>query len=55
MLEKLISVSESACKDYPGMDFVAAKQEYDQSYDLMQLFRKAEPGDEERSRMGRGR
>ncbi len=43
-LEKLISVSESACKDYPGMDFVAAKKEYDQAYDLMQLFRKAEPG-----------
>jgi hypothetical protein len=43
-LEKLISVSESACKDYPGMDFIAAKREYDQAYDLMQLFRKAEPG-----------
>lgn len=43
-LEKLISVSESACRDYPGMDFVAAKQEYGESYDLMQLFRKAEPG-----------
>ena len=43
-LEKLISVSESACKDYPGMDFTSAKQEYDQAYDLMQLFLKTEPG-----------
>jgi hypothetical protein len=28
-LERLISVSERACEEYPGMDFIAAKQEYD--------------------------
>jgi hypothetical protein len=43
-LEKLISISESACMEYPGMDFIAAKHEYDHTYGLMQLFREAEPG-----------
>jgi hypothetical protein len=48
-LEKLISVSESACKEHSGMDFVAAKQEYDRTYDLMELFRMSEPGTEEQA------
>jgi hypothetical protein len=37
-LEKLISISESACKDYFDMDFIAAKEEYDHTYELMELF-----------------
>jgi hypothetical protein len=37
-LEKLISVSEGTCEEYRGMDFIAAKQEYDLTYDLMELF-----------------
>jgi hypothetical protein len=48
-LEKLISVSESACKEYGGMDFIAAKQEYDRTYDLMELFCMSEPGTEEQA------
>ena len=30
-LEELISVSESACQVYSGMDFIAAKEEYDRT------------------------
>src|ERR1039457_7610693 len=38
-LDKLIPISESACKEDGGsMDFIAAKQEYDRTYDLMELF-----------------
>jgi hypothetical protein len=47
-VEKLISISESACKEYgASMDFIAAKQEYDQTYDLNELFGMSEPGAEE--------
>ena len=37
-LEELISVSESACQDYGNMDFIAAKEEFDRTYELMKLF-----------------
>jgi hypothetical protein len=37
-LQELIPVSESACQDYGGMDFIAAKEEYDHTYKLMELF-----------------
>ena len=37
-LEELISVSESACQDYGNMDFIAAKEEFDRTYELMELF-----------------
>jgi hypothetical protein len=37
-LDKLISVSESACRKYRGLDFIAAKAEYDLTYELMELF-----------------
>jgi hypothetical protein len=47
-LEKLISISESACKEYFGMDFIAAKQEYDRTY-LMELFCMSEPETEEQA------
>ena len=44
--EKLISISESACKEYGAcMDFIAATHEYEQNYDLMKLFAMSEPGD----------
>jgi hypothetical protein len=46
-LEKLISVSESACQDYRSMDFIAAKEEYDHTYELMEVFGMSEPGTEE--------
>lgn len=46
-LEKLISVSESACKEYCNMDFIAAKQEYDVTYDLTELFGTSEAGVQE--------
>jgi hypothetical protein len=38
-LAKLIPFSESACKECDSMDFIAARQEYNETYDLMQLFR----------------
>ena len=34
----LIPICEWACKEYSGMDFSAAKQEYDTTYDMMELF-----------------
>ena len=37
-LDKLILVAESACRKYHGMDFIAAKAEYDRTYELMELF-----------------
>jgi hypothetical protein len=46
-LDKLISISEIACREYCGMDFIAAKEEYDSAYELMELFRMSEPGTEE--------
>ena len=46
-LEKLISVSECACREYGGMDFTAAKEEYDRTSELMELFRMSELGTEE--------
>ena len=47
-LDKLIPISVSACTRYGGsMDFIAAKQEYDQTYDVMELFGMSEPGTEE--------
>jgi hypothetical protein len=45
-LEKLIPISESACQKYGTMNFIAAKQEYDRTHDLMELFSKSEPGAE---------
>jgi hypothetical protein len=42
-LDKLISISESACGEYGGMDFIAAKEEYDRTYELMELFGTSEP------------
>lgn len=43
-LEQLIPVSESACREYAEvMDFIAAKQEYDETHDLMELFNMSEP------------
>jgi hypothetical protein len=45
-LEKLIAISGSACEKYGGMDFIAAKQEYDRTYELMELFSMNEPGEE---------
>ena len=38
----LISPVETASKEHPCMDFAAVKREFDQTYDLMELFR-AEP------------
>ena len=47
-LGKLISISESACRKYTGgIDFVAAKREYEQNYDLRELFGMAEPETEQ--------
>jgi hypothetical protein len=37
-LEKLVSSSETASKEHSNMDFNAAKQEYDDTYDLTELF-----------------
>jgi hypothetical protein len=37
-LDRLVSVSEIACNKHRGMDFALAKQEYDRTYDLMELF-----------------
>jgi hypothetical protein len=37
-LGELISISEFACNNNSGMDFLLAKQEYDRTYDLMELF-----------------
>jgi len=37
-LGNLISVSEFACNAHRGMDFAAAKQEYDRTYDVSELF-----------------
>jgi hypothetical protein len=47
-LDKLISISENACRQYGGMDFIGAKEEYDRTHELMQLFAESEPewGDE---------
>ena len=54
-LDNLIPISESACKEYGGsMDFIAAKQEYDRTYDLMTLFAMSEPGDAGSTRPGMG-
>jgi CheY-like chemotaxis protein len=46
-LDNLIWVAENACREYCGMDFIAAKEEYDRRYKLMELFRMSEPGTEE--------
>ena len=47
-MEKLIPISESACEEYgASMDFFAAKREYDQTTNLMELFGMGEPGAEE--------
>ena len=46
-LDKLIRVAESACREYCGMDFIAAKEEYDRTHELLELFRMSEPGTEE--------
>src|ERR1700722_5564711 len=35
-LDKLIPISESACKENGGMDFITAKEEYDRTSDLME-------------------
>jgi hypothetical protein len=37
-LDKLVSGAERACNDYGSLDFNAAKQDYDETYDLMELF-----------------
>ena len=43
--ERLISISESSCKEYGDCtDFIAATHEYEQNYDLMKLFAMSEPG-----------
>jgi hypothetical protein len=42
-LEGLVSVSESAREEFRSMDFIAAKQEYELTYDLMGLFGMNEP------------
>ena len=34
----LVPICEWACREYPEMDFAAAKQEYDSTYDMMELF-----------------
>jgi hypothetical protein len=36
-LGKVVSICEWACREYPGMNFSAAKQEYDDTYDMMEL------------------
>jgi hypothetical protein len=46
-LEKLISISESASREYGGMDLIAAKGEYDRTYKLMEVFGMSEPRKEE--------
>lgn len=46
-LDKLIWVAETACREYCGMDFIAAKEDYDRSHELMELFRMSGPGTEE--------
>jgi hypothetical protein len=37
-MEKLISVSERAFKEYGDMEFIAAKEEYERTCELMELF-----------------
>lgn len=36
----LVPIREWACKDYAGMNFAAAKEEYESTNDVMELFRK---------------
>ena len=46
-MDQLTPISERACREYgASMDFIAAKREYDQTYELMELFGMGEPGDE---------
>jgi|HubBroStandDraft_5_1064220.scaffolds.fasta_scaffold27558_3 hypothetical protein len=42
-LNKLIWMSERACRQYGEMDFIRAKEEYDRTHELMQLFSESEP------------
>ena len=54
-LDNLIPISESACKEYGGsMDFIAAKQEYDRRYDLMELFSASEASADDAATERRG-
>jgi hypothetical protein len=46
-LDKLIPVVENACQEYGSMDFIAAKEEYDRKYDLMELFSTSDGGTDE--------
>lgn len=41
-LGNLLGICESACSKYSGMDFEAAKHEYEATYDVMDLFREGQ-------------
>jgi hypothetical protein len=41
--DRLATISERACEQFPGMNFNAAKEEYDRTYELMELFREDDP------------